>query len=101
MSFESVYSLLSSFYIVLGMRRCETDASARGSFLSVMCISIERKRNTGVAGEQAAPTAISSPDVYSAGSTNLWKRLKPSTRFVWIILYLQICNSTRLKYSIT
>jgi hypothetical protein len=44
---------------------------------------------------------ISSPDLYSARSTNLWKQQKPSTRFLWMTLYLQICNSARLKKSIT
>jgi hypothetical protein len=28
------------------------------------------------------PKTISSPGVHSVGSTNLWKRLKPSTRFL-------------------
>jgi hypothetical protein len=45
--------------------------------------------------------AISFSDVRSAGSTSRWKRLKSSTRFLWMILCLQIYNSTRLKNSIT
>jgi hypothetical protein len=43
---------------------------------------------------------ISFTDFRSAGSANPWKWLKPPTIFLWMILYLQICNSTRLKISI-
>jgi hypothetical protein len=46
-------------------------------------------------------TTISFPDVYSTRSTNLWKRLKSATRLLWVILYLKMYNSTRLKNSIT
>jgi hypothetical protein len=52
------------------------------------CLREVKRRNT----ELIPKYPISFPDGYSARFKNRWKRLKPPTRFLWMTLYLQICN---------